>query len=121
MVAVNLETKSFFNKKMIKYCDRLGISELPLLIFTKEELKLAGYTPKQIQHTYKHELGLSWYKGQLDNVNQSVVYLNLENSDFLWQMIDILIHELIHIRFPDLEHGDEFQCTINEVIMGKRF
>lgn len=121
MVAVNLETKSFFTKKMIKYCDRLGISELPLLIFTKEELKMAGLSEKQIRSHFKHELGLSWYKGQLDNVNQSVVWLNPDNSDFLWQMIDILIHELIHIRYPDMEHGDEFQFTINEVIMGKRF
>lgn len=118
MVSLTLETKSFFHKKMIKYCNRLGISEIPLLLFTKDDLKLTGLSQKQIEAHCKNEIGLSWYKGQLDDTDQSVVWLNLNNTDFIWQLIDTLVHELIHIRFPDMEHGDEFQDIINRVILG---
>lgn len=119
MVANNLETRSFFNKKLLEYKDRLGLSEQPLLLFD-DEIKLVGVEAKEYAKKADKFLGLSWYKGQLDNLDQAVIWIHLNNSDFIWQMVDILIHELCHLRWPDLEE-DEIQDVVNKVIVGRRY
>jgi len=32
-------------------------------------------------------------------------------------LVDIVVHELVHLKYPKLEHGDEFQQKINTIIL----
>lgn len=117
---VSLELKSFVDKQCRFYCNQLGLSEPPLIIYDIDELQ-GTYPQKTLNEMKKSDGARSWTRGNLD-IDQDLVWLNVEDgTDFLWQITDFLVHELVHIRFPNLEHGDEFQNTINSIIMGKRF
>ena len=117
----SLELKSFIDKSCHKYCNQLGLSEPPLIIYDVDELKQAGYNDKSRKQIQTHDGAHSWVKGNIDNLDQDLVLMLVENTDFLWQITDFLVHELVHIRFPNLEHGDEFQSTVNDIVMGKRY
>ena len=110
------ELKLFLSKQSKHYCKFLKLN-LPSIIYTDEELLKIGLKPEQIRKIRQYELGRSWPKGSLKDINKDIIFLNLDDSDFLWQMVDILVHELVHIKYQNFRHGSKFQNTVNNIIV----
>ena len=80
------ELKTFLGKECYRYSAKLKI-KTPLLIYTQKDLESnINATPQEIQYFMIHDLGRSWKE-------HNTVYLNIDNTDFLWQIIDTLVHE----------------------------
>jgi len=109
-----LQLLGFIDTERSRYCKQLGLSPEPLFIYDDADLMELCDSKKEMNLIKRTKLGMSW---KYDNV----FWINIDGSDFIWQLIDTLVHELIHLRFPDMKHGDEYQQLVNMVIMGKRF
>ena len=120
---LTLQLRSFLEEQVIAYSKELRMDP-PFVVFTDEELKEIEPSQKIRKKEQKEKLGISWAKGNV-LPDRDVIWLNVENSDYLWQMIDIVVHELLHLKCPAQEHDTkedecEFQDIINSIIMGKR-
>ena len=116
---LTLELRSFLEQEVAEYSKQLNM-DTPLVIFTDEELKEIETSAKVRKSEQKTKLGLSWAKGNV-LPDRDVIWLNVEVTDFLWQAIDTVVHELLHLKSPVLEHGDEFQEVVNSIVMGRRY
>ena len=109
-----LQLLSFIESEKDRYCQQIGLVPNPLFIYDDIDLMELCDTKKEFNEIKRTKLGMSW---KFDNV----FWINIDGSDFIWQLIDTLTHELIHLKWPDMKHGDEYQQLVNMVIMGKRF
>lgn len=116
---LTLQLKSFLEEQVISYSKEVRI-EPPFVIFTDSELKEIEPSAKIRKKELREKLGASWAKGNV-LPDRDVIWLNVDNSDYLWQILDTIVHELVHLKCPAEEHGDEFQDIVNSIIMGKRF
>lgn len=105
----------FIVKQNKKYCKQLGL-ESPLYLFTDLELSGMVDNHKEYQYIKKHTIGESWHHKDT-KLDYDVIYINVDNSDFVWQLIDTVVHELVHLKFPKLKHGKQFQNKVNNIAM----
>lgn len=88
--------------------------EPKLLLTTKEVLQL----PKEITQgrrttAYKY-FGVSY-------LGSNIVFINVKRIQRKKNLVNTIAHELVHIRFPYLSHGDKFNTIIKKVLKGKQF
>ena len=107
--------ESFLTKQFIFYCKKMKL-ELPMILFRDEELGGMVEDHKEFKLTKKTRLGVSWYNKDT-GLDFDVVYINVDASDFLWQLVDTVVHELVHLKYPKLKHGDKFQKKINTIMV----
>lgn len=93
----------------------IGYSFIPTLIYKTKQVKELGLYDK----TFKPNkvLGYSWSTKDNKELEDDIIYLNVGNTDYLSQIIDTLVHELLHLKYPNLKHGKEFQNKINGLMM----
>jgi predicted metal-dependent hydrolase len=78
------------------------------------------------QDTFDVEYFTSVY-GYCGRRHGRYIFINLDrhNNDNDLHHSDIrrlMVHELVHYRFPDLKHGTEFYCTIELIFsQGKKY
>lgn len=114
------ELRTFLWRENLKYSKQLAITP-PKLIFTDEELKQYVKIKNSTVAIYrKRLLGRNYPKGSIKGLNSDVIFINVDNSDFLWQLVDTVVHELLHLIKPNLRHGKKYQNTINDIIMGNK-
>ena len=118
MVKLTLELKAYLDIQSDILSNQLNVPK-PFIIYTDEELRQVHNDVKTTTALKKHNLGESWAPG-LVLPGRAVIWLNVDATDFLWQILDTLSHEFLHIKFPSKDHGDEFQELVNEIVMGKR-
>jgi len=107
--------QSFLTKQFTFYSKKMNM-EMPMTLYTDEELGGMVTTYKEFESIKQTSIGESWHHKDT-GLDFDVVYINAEISDFLWQLVDIVVHELVHLKYPKLEHGDEFQQKINTIIL----
>lgn len=110
------QLQEFIEKQIKFYSKRLGVKP-PLVLFTDLELSGMVTNYKDWQYVKKETIGESWYHKDT-GLDYDVIYINVENSDFLWQLIDTVVHELLHLKEPKLRHGNKFQDRVNKIIIG---
>lgn len=120
MVKLTLELKAYLDTQADILSNQLNYYPKPMIIYTDQELKQIDSDVRSIKSLKKHNLGESWARG-LILPDKAIIWLNLDNTDFLWQILDTLAHEFAHLKFPAKDHGDEFQNLVNSIVMGKRF
>lgn len=49
------------------------------------------------------------------------VFINIEMHEREADLEPTVVHELVHARFPEMRHGESFDNTVNEVLLGRRF
>lgn len=113
MVKINRDLYNFIQRENRRLCKKMKIKDRPLILLGEGGLELMHYSRKQIKESKIKHLGLSWEE-------ENIIWLNPENSDFLWQIVDTLVHELVHIKYPKLRHGIKFQNLVNDIILGVR-
>ena len=119
MVKLTLELRAYLDTQADILSNQLNFPK-PFIVYTDAELKEIESDVRSIKSRKKHNLGESWARG-LVLPDKAVIWLNVDNTDYLWQILDTLAHEYAHLKFPAEEHGDEFQNLVNHIVMGKRF
>ena len=83
------------------------------------------YADKKEAKQYKgkefDQLGMSWLRGDLIGIDKPMIFINTRDTDLLYEVMDVLVHELIHIRFPEQQHGLKFHQLCNDIMMGQIF
>ena len=96
------------------YANRFSIPEPKVLLTTREVLDM----PREITEgartsAYKY-LGLSYNK-------QSLIFINTRKISNEKELENTIVHELIHQRFPYLNHGKRFNKLVRQGLKGKEF
>ena len=101
-------------EKVGVYANRFSIIEPKVLLTTREVLDM----PKEITEgartsAYKY-LGLSYNK-------QSLIFINVRKISDEKDLVNTIVHELIHQRFPYLGHGKRINKLVRQGLRGKNF
>ncbi len=97
-----------------KFCRQLSM-EPPYLWFTTREVKDAPIEWTQGRRTsaYKY-YGVAY-------PNADAVFLNIRVMKGRKIVKGVIAHELVHVRFPYLSHGEEFERKIKQILQGRKF
>ena len=92
------------------YCKRLGVP-VPRIVWTKKEMKKLD----KFYRGPRHGRGVRGYCCKRINC----IYIAYARHHTLKDLEHTLLHELIHFRFPSLQHGPKFEAKIKELKIGK--
>lgn len=120
------------NQYLTKYCKQIGIVdvEIPELIldaveFERKMHELIKKRGIEIEHDVLDIGYFSNIYGHCGRRYGRYIFINLEkinsDSDHDSSTRRLLIHELIHYRFPHLKHGEEFFNTLELIFIGKEY
>ena len=87
------------------YCKRLGVP-VPRIVWTKKEMKKLD----KFYRGPRHGRGVRGYCCKRINC----IYIAYAKHHTLKDLEHTLLHELIHFRFPSLQHGPKFEAKIKE-------
>ena len=109
------QLEEFLTKQFIFYCKRMEV-DLPMLLYRDEELGGMVNSYKEFKSLKDGVLGESWHRNDTE-LDYDIVYINVDGSDYLAQLIDTIVHELVHLKYPKARHGMGFQKRINTIMM----
>ena len=98
-------------ERMKKYCDQLGVSELPKVVWTLKELMEMPRSIVGKNRAGKRTLGTCYYRDNL-------IYIAYLKHHNLTSLDNTLRHELIHYRFTGIPHGKRFEKKMKELKQG---
>jgi hypothetical protein len=102
--------------EVTKYCNQLGIQEydFPILVFTpKQVLEMPKNFTRGFRSVLHRYYGICFYQAK-------TIFLHLHRIKNQNKLRKIIVHELVHYRFPHLSHG-RFKDRINLIIRGKKY
>lgn len=135
------KNKERLQQDMIHYCDQIGIlpNERPRLIFNRKEANELFGERYGSGHrlTGRNTLGRCWISNRLIYVTELVgrdgrvgKYVPMRQKGWKrwisrpWnyrRQKEVLVHELVHYRFPNMQHGKQFEHRIKEILKGQTF
>ena len=108
------EIKSWIEELIIKYSVQLSIRKPRYLLQVRDVLALPlEITRGRRTSAYRYQ-GVTYLK-------HGIVFINVRRSRTLHELKQTVAHELVHLRFPYLSHGDGFRKKIEEVMLGRSF
>ena len=110
---------SFLQQECKRYCEQIGLAE-PKLIFSDKDLRSRVINNREFKDAKQSALGLSWHNRDT-GLKNDYIYLNLNNTDYVAQLVETLVHELVHLKFPNLKHSDNFYNKVNSIMMGDEY
>jgi len=111
--------RQWVSRKVTKYSRQIGIPE-PIVVYNYTEMKAKGYKPDASdKRLMSRKAGNSWI--HLRGNKPNFMHLNLKHHDGKECLENTIAHELLHIRFPVMEHGEDFWTRLGMVIMGKKY
>ena len=94
----------------------MGIKHHIMLIYTKKEVAVAQ---KQVQAKYrKMDISNNEATSFFDS-EASLIYVDLKHTKLVSDLIDSIVHELLHLKEPKLRHGKKYQDMINDIIINE--
>ena len=94
----------------------MGIKHHIMLIYTKREVTVAE---KQVQAKYRNIKTLDKAAVTFYDNKDSLIYVNLKDTKMVSDLIDSIVHELLHLKEPKLRHGTKYQDMINDIIVSQ--
>lgn len=107
------QIKDFLERENKHYCKLLNIKPVPVLLYTLEDINKTDSDLKRYKLHKKD--GFSIF-----DKKERHTYINVKAHKVVSDLIDTLVHELLHIKDPELKHGKEFQDKVNRIIMGEK-
>lgn len=96
------------------YAARLGISEPAVLLSTREVMEMPKHITRGRRSTAYKYYGVAY-------LQHNTIFINVRKIPDGGKLRDVVVHELVHVRFPYLSHGRRFDETIGRVMDGARF
>ncbi len=106
----NLE--DWIDNQVTKYSTQLSIAKPKYVLRVKDVLTL----PKEI--TRGRRTSAYRYYG-VAYLKHNTVFFNVKRSNSLRKLQETIAHELVHLRFPYLNHGSALRAKVKAVIHGR--
>ena len=110
------QVQGLCQSEVTKYCNQLGIQvqDYPFLVFTPNEvLEMPKHFTRGFRSVFYRYYGICFYQAK-------TIFLHLRRIKNQNKLRKIIVHELVHYRFPHLPHG-KFEDRINLIIGGKKY
>jgi predicted metal-dependent hydrolase len=108
-------------RKFSKYCKQIGLTRFqrPIIILDKEILNVPSHMTNWTR-TKVRDIGASGatYGGASQNL---FTFINVARHSTVEDLEDTIVHELVHIRFPKLQHGKGYQKRVDQILGGKEY
>ena len=116
------ELRDWVNEQVDKYYKQIGLNRLPKVCVSVDDL------PHNLQCEC-HVKELKKYQGLALKPRKRpyILLLNLQRHKSYRELEDTIVHELMHVRFPNLNHNDEFDPSrefftrLGMILMGKHY
>lgn len=96
------------------YAARFSIPEPRILMSTREVLEMPHFVTAGRRTTAYKYYGVSY-------IEYNTVFLNVRKIPDSKTLEETIVHELIHMRFPYLPHGERFENMVRRGMQGSRF
>jgi len=117
------ELRDWVNEQVNKYYKQIGVNTLPKICFNFDEL------PHNLHcecHTklFRKSAGMGFVS---NGKKPHVLLLNIKYHKSYRDLEDTIAHEMMHIRFPNLNHNDEFDPSrdfytrLGMILQGKHY
>ena len=107
-------------RKINKYCKQIGLTRFqrPIIILDKEIHGVPTFMTNWTGTKLKDIAKGAKYGGVSQNL---FTFINVKRHDSMEDLEDTIIHELVHIRFPLLQHGKRYQKRVDQILEGKEY
>ena len=112
------EIKTYLNKLNKRYYKSLGIKStvLPKLCFTVAEYnKIEGPEFNKIIKI-RRKYGLVTF-----NKTSCTMLINVRKNVNPAELLSTLVHEMVHLKYPKLQHGKTFNSRVDKILMSDRY
>ncbi len=111
--------REWVDNQIAKYREQLGINKTVYVFYNLEDMPKDAQKDKTVR-SYKKYAAVTCVA---DNTNKKphLMIIDLEWHKSFKGLEDTIAHELLHIRFPRLSHGEIFWKKLGMVLMGKRY
>jgi hypothetical protein len=99
-------------KQLTKYAQQIGIreKEIPAVVLTRREVLAMPKELTQGRRTVTNKyLGICFRRAK-------TIFISIKNHKSAQQIIDTIVHELVHYRFQYLKHGKDFKHRIDLIL-----
>jgi len=100
----------FIEERLYRYCKQLSINKPTVLTKTREVLDLPKKVTKGRRTSAYRYYGVAY-------MAYNTVFINVKRNKTRKDLDHTIRHELIHMRFPYLSHGSNFEKKIS--LLGK--
>ena len=108
------EITIWIEELVIQYSVQLSIRKPRCLLKVSDVLALPlEITRGRRTSAYRYQ-GVTYLKHR-------IVFINVRRSRTLNELKQTVAHELVHLRFPYLSHGDGFRKKVEAVMLGRSF
>ena len=105
------QIQSFLSRQIKLYCKQQGIKPVPVLVYSLEDLE-------QIESGLQRFKPKDKYALSVFDSKERHTFMNMDKHKNASELIDTLSHELVHIKYPNKQHGKQFEKLVDDVIMG---
>ena len=117
------ELREWINETVHKYYKQIGVNKIPKTVFNLEECP-HEIKCDHIAKQYKKFAAVNFIsKGEKPHY----LLFNLPYHRTFREFENTIAHEMLHIRFPHMEHGEEYEpgedffTRLGMVLMGKHY
>ena len=103
--------RKFIQDVMDYYVQRLNVKPIPNIIYRLEDLHALESGLKRFKPYQK--FGMSIF-----NSKECHTFINIKKHPTACDLIDTIVHELVHVKHPKLQHSKKFDDRVDSIIMG---
>lgn len=107
-------------RKFNKYSKQIGLTRFqkPIIVLDKQIQEVPVHMTNWSGTKLKDVAKGATYGGVSQNL---FTFINVSRHDSIEDLEDTIVHELVHIRFPKLEHGKQYQKRVDQILGGKEY
>jgi predicted metal-dependent hydrolase len=107
-------------RKLNKYCRQIGLTRFqkPIVLLDKEIEEAPKFMTNWPPMKTKDVAKAATYGGISQNL---FTFINVKGHDTVEDLEDTIVHELVHVRFPKLQHGKRYQERVDKILGGKEY
>ena len=111
-------TREWIDETVAKYNKQLGINKSVYVYYSLDDVPEDAKNADKSVRNYKKYAAITCIS---NNKKPHIMIINLEWHRSFSILDDTIAHEMLHIRFPRLEHGEDFWKMLGMVLMGKKY
>jgi len=107
----------WIDETVAKYNKQLGINKAPYVFFNLDNIPKEALKNRAVR-AYKKYAAVTCISG---SKKPHLMIINLDYHKSIAELEDTIAHEMLHVRFPRLEHGEDFWKRLGMILMGKEY
>ena len=105
------KVRKFIQSVMDYYVDRMNVKPVPTIIYKLEQLHALESGLKRFKPYQKFAMSIF-------NSKECHTFINIKKHPTAGDLIDTIVHELVHVKHPNLRHSKKFDDMVDNIIMG---